>query len=135
MRIPTVGLDGAPNGYVLPIWNANEQPELRPDQVYLTVVAPHSQKGPHLHKIRRGLFCCIKGHVRIVQRVVPDGFLEYVYRTAFIGEDDQRLILVRPGDAACIYNDSAEEALLLNLPSPAWSKDQKDEWPVENWNS
>lgn len=67
-KIPTKGADGSENGYVVPIWNANEQPSLRPDQVYLTVVAPHLSKGPHLHKKRRGRFCCIKGNVRIVTR-------------------------------------------------------------------
>ena len=34
---------GKPNGYVLEIWSALVNPELRPDQVYLTAVAPHAR--------------------------------------------------------------------------------------------
>ncbi len=128
MKIPTFDDTGKPNGYVVPAWNVNEQPELRPDQVYLTAVAPHSQKGPHLHRVRRGLFCCIKGNVRVVLREGAD------YVTIHSGEaHDYTLIHVPPGVPACIYNDSDEEALMLNMPSPAWSKDQQDEWTVDNW--
>lgn len=131
MKIPTLGEDGQPNGWVLPIWNANTQPDMRPDQVYVTAVAPHRQKGPHLHKIRRGVFCCIKGNVRIVIRHAQGD----EYQTFESGEAHDYLWLeVPPGVVACIYNDGDEEALVLNLPSPAWSPDAQDENPVENWN-
>jgi len=128
-RIPTKDATGKPNGWVLPVWNANERPEARPDQVYVTAVAPHSQKGPHLHKIRRGLFCCIKGNVRVVTRWLDQ------YSTHYSGENyGHALIEVPTGVAACIYNDSpTEEALVLNLPSPAWSKEAPDEYVVGNW--
>lgn len=129
MKIPTVDSTGKPNGYVIPIWNANEEPELRPDQVYLTAVAPHSHKGPHLHKVRSGLFCCIKGNVRIVWRC------GLMYISDPSGEDyDYQCISIRPGTPACIYNDSDEEALVLNMPSPAWCAEDPDECPVEDWN-
>lgn len=129
MRIPTKDAQGKPNGYVVTIWNANEQPELRPDQVYLTAVAPHSQKGPHLHKVRRGMFCCVKGNVRVVART------EGEYYTYFSGEDHGFAVLtIPPGIPACLYNDDAKEALVLNMPSPAWSKDAPDEHPVTDWD-
>lgn len=133
MKIPTFDATGKPNGHVLTIWNANDQPELRPDQVYLTAIAPHSQKGPHLHMIRRGLFCCIKGNMQIAQRLDVAGHV--VYHTEHSGEDyEYALIEVPPGIPACLYNIGDTEALVLNLPSPAWSKDAPDEWPVEDWN-
>ena len=129
MRIPTTDEDGIPNGYVVTVWNANERPELRPDQVYVTAIAPHSHKGPHLHKVRRGMFCCIKGNVRLVTRAGK------VYSSVTIGEDRKYPVAVIPaGVPACIYNDSDTEALVLNMPSPAWSADALDEWPVEDWN-
>lgn len=132
-KIPTSDATGKPNGYVLPIWNANEQPELRPDQVYLTCVAAHTSKGPHLHMVRRGLFCCIKGNVRVVIRGTASS-VEF-YKTHYSGENNcHALIPVPAGMAACLYNDSDEEALVINMPSPAWSKDAPDENPVENWN-
>ncbi len=44
-----------------------------------------------------------------------------------------RLVEIPAGIAAAIYNDGDEEALVLNMPSPAWSKEEPDEWPVEGW--
>lgn len=130
MKLPTKDATGKPNGYVIPVWNVNEQPELRPDQVYVTAVAPLSQKGPHLHEIRRGLFCCIKGNVRVVTRWLDQ------YSTHYSGDNyNHALIEVPPGVEAAIYNDSeSEEALMLNMPNPAWSKDAPDEHEVLNWN-
>jgi hypothetical protein len=129
MKIPTFDASGKPNGHVITIWNANERPDLRPDQVYLTVVAAHSQKGPHLHNVRRGMFCCIKGNVRLVTRSSD------IYFTAQLGElHKYPVAVVSVGVPACLYNDGDEEALVLNMPSPAWSADAPDEWPVEDWN-
>jgi dTDP-4-dehydrorhamnose 3,5-epimerase-like enzyme len=130
LRIPTKDADGNPNGYVLPLWNAITDPISRPDQVYLTAVAPHSMKGPHLHKVRRGLFFCIKGRVRIVVRA---GNQYMTFQCSDTAPDVER-VHVPAGWAAALYNDGAEEALVLNMPAPAWSKDAPDEWPVENWN-
>jgi hypothetical protein len=130
MKIETKDTAGNANGYLVPIWNALENPELRPEQVYLTAVAPHTRKGPHLHMKRSGCFICIKGNVKIVTRA--PGAIGYV--VAATGEHNQyRRIVVKPGTAAAIYNSGDEEALVLNLPSPAWSAAEPDEWPVEDW--
>ena len=126
MKIPTFDSDGKPNGWLCPIWNANEHPEFRPDQVYLTAIAPHSRKGPHLHKVRRGMFACVRGKVGV--RLLSGTTYLYVAMTP--GSDP---IIVLPGTPAALYNDTDEEALVINMPSPAWSKDDPDEWPVENW--
>lgn len=129
MKHQTFDATGKPNGYVIPVWNVNEHPGVRPDQVYVTSVTPHSQKGPHLHFVRRGLFCCIRGNVRVVTRWLDK------YSTHYSGDRyNHALIEVPTGVAAAIYNDGDEEALMLNMPSPAWSKDAPDENPVENWN-
>lgn len=131
MRIETHCADGKVNGFVVPIWNINEDPDLLPHQVYMTAVAPRSQKGPHLHMVRRGMFCCVSGSVRIVLRRAASD----IYYTDFSGEKyDYRIVHVQPGEAACIYNDGDTEALLINMPSPAWRPDAQDEYPVEDWN-
>lgn len=128
--IETRGADGRVNGWLLPIWNALENPELRPEQVYLTAVAAWERKGPHLHMKRRGCFVCVSGNVRIVMQSTETD----ERREEITGEDwDYRRVIVPPGWAAAIYNVSDSEALVLNLPSPAWSKGDPDEWPVENW--
>ena len=79
--------------------------------------------------VRRGMFCCIKGNVRLVTRTNDS------YSSANIGADYKYPLAVIPvGVAACLYNDGDGEAFVLNMPSPAWSADAPDEWPVEGWN-
>jgi dTDP-4-dehydrorhamnose 3,5-epimerase-like enzyme len=127
-KIPTRDEDGNPNGFVVPIWNVLEN-DYRPAQVYLTAVAPGSVKGPHLHKVRTGRFVCVSGNVRIVTRV-GDNYREY-----WTGEDcGYALVTVPTGVPAAIYNRSSDKtALVLNMPTPAWSPDNQDEWPVHDW--
>lgn len=127
-KILTKDASGKRNGWVLPLWNALEEPGLRPDQVYVTAVAPYSSKGPHLHMRRRGLFACIQGNVRLVRRV------EGKYIETMIGEDyAENPVLVEPGVPCAIYNDSNVEALVINMPSPSWSAQDPDEHAVEGW--
>jgi dTDP-4-dehydrorhamnose 3,5-epimerase-like enzyme len=130
LKKPTVDSDGRYNGYLIPIWNALERPDLRPDQIYLTAVAPHSRKGPHLHRKRRGLFCCVKGDVAIRIRDA-DGSYRIELTGALLGYG--HLVEVPAGTPCALYNDTDEVALVLNMPAPAWSREDPDEWPVEGW--
>jgi hypothetical protein len=128
MKKPTTDSEGRYNGYLVEIWNVNDRPDLQPSQVYLTAVAPHSRKGPHLHKVRRGMFLCLKGMVLVRTRQDAD------YRTIYLsGDDPHEPLVILPGVPCAIYNEEDETALLLNLPSPAWSKEDPDDWPVEEW--
>ena len=128
MKIVTRDSEGRTNGYLIPVWNILTDLCSAPDQVYVTAIAPHSMKGPHLHHVRRGLFCCIFGNVKIVTRM-GDSYVEH-----WTGEGyNHALILVPAGMPAAIYNDGDIEALVLNLPRPAWSADNPDEWPVADW--
>lgn len=121
-----------PNGWLLPIWNAAED-GWRPEQVYLTVVAPGAQKGPHLHRKRCGRFVCIAGNALIVQRVMTHVGIAYV--SLWTGAThDFAMVEIPPGVPAAIYNPGALPAYVLNLPSPPWRPDDQDEWPVEGWS-
>ena len=75
-RIPTKDGAGEPNGWLIPVWSAaNPLPDAyRPDQVYVTAIAPRATKGPHLHKVRTGLFTCIAGEAYLIARP-SDGVL------------------------------------------------------------
>lgn len=128
MRIPTKDASGKDNGWVLPIWNCRET-EYRPDQVYLTAIAPGCSKGPHLHKTRTGYFAVVQGRVHAILR---RGDQYEVHRLGLY--DANQPLMVPPGVACEIQNVGADEAILLNMPSPSWSADEPDEWPVENWN-
>lgn len=128
-RIITRDSEGRENGWLIPLWNALERPDLRPEQVYLTVVKPGTVKGPHLHLKRRGLFCVVRGCVTIVFRDVFTG--AYVERLIVPGDD---AVQVEPGSPCAIYNGGTDEAYVINLPTHhAWSKEDPDDWPVEGW--
>lgn len=123
--ITTLGADNKQNGVLVPLWTIDSG--IRVEQVYLTTVLPWKVKGPHLHKVRRGLFACVQGEVLVV--VCQMG----MYKTYSIRRGDP-MILVPPGVPAALYNPLGIEALVLNFPSPPWREDDKDEWPVEDWN-
>jgi hypothetical protein len=117
--------NGVCNGYLVPIYNIHDgffAPGREPQQVYLTVVAPRSAKGPHLHLIRTGCFTCIKGNVRIVVKV--DG----QYREHYSGEAHNYLTVeVLTGIPALLQNLWDDEAFVLNMPNPAWTPTMNDE--------
>ncbi len=126
-RIETKDTSGNVNGWLLPIWNALEEPELRPQQVYATTITPHMRKGPHLHMKRRGYFACVKGSAVIAIRLAPDSYV-----MSKIGPGDEPVFV--PATYPCaLYNYGCEEAILINLTSPAWSEDEPDEHPVTGW--
>jgi dTDP-4-dehydrorhamnose 3,5-epimerase-like enzyme len=127
-KIPTCAKDGAANGFLVPIFNVHDgfvAEAQHPKQVYLTVVAPRAVKGPHLHLKRWGLFTCVRGNVRIVIRR-PEG-----YENVYSGEAHRfATIQVPAGIPSALVNIGDDEAYVLNMPSPAWHKDDQDDHPV-----
>lgn len=124
-KIVTKDEKGRPNGYLIPLYNIHDDffaPGHEPQQVYLTAVAPGTIKGPHLHYIRTGFFTCVKGNIKVIVKTI-EGYQEY-----FSGEDyDYQSIEVPTGVPAVIQNMGQEEALVLNMPNPAWTPAMKDE--------
>ena len=124
-KITTRDHDGASTGYLVPIYNINDgffEAGREPQQVYLTVIAPGSQKGPHLHFIRTGCFTCIRGDIRIVLK--QDG----KYSEEYSGESHEyRSVLVPTGTPALMINIGEGEAFVLNMPHPAWTPTMNDE--------
>ena len=116
---------GEVNGFLVPIYNIHDgffSEGKHPQQVYMTTILPGKLKGPHLHFIRTGFFTCIKGNVKVVLKL-EDGYKEF-----FSGENNEyRSIEVPTGVPAVVQCVGDEEAFLLNMPSPAWTPDMKDE--------
>ncbi len=127
MKIETKDSAGHPNGWLIPLWNATEQPGLRPDQVYATALSPHARKGPHLHMERQGQFYVITGEIRVRLRNSGGGYWTQVLRPG-----DAPLV-VPAGTPCALYECNGEEAIVINMPSPAWTADNPDDWPVEDW--
>ena len=118
---------GAVNGYLLPIFNKLEQRE-SVDQVYITTVFEGMSKGPHLHHIRTGRFLCIRGRVDLILRF-PDGHYVYYEMDAI----EPKVYEVPTGYAAELRNSGDGTAWVLNMPSPAWDKDNQDDNSVVDW--
>ncbi len=117
---------GNPTGRLMLLWNALEQPEMRPDQIYVCTIAPQSFKGPHLHYKRRGWFHCIKGSAHI--RILREG--QYVDVWLIPGTPP---VEVHPGEPCCLYNVAGNEAFLVNMPSPAYDPNDPDEHVPDSW--
>jgi len=130
-KIPTRGPDGQSNGFLIPIFNVHDGflgPQQLPQQVYLTVCAPGTRKGPHLHMKRWGCFTCVKGNIRVTARVGS------AYVVEFSGEDHEfRAIQIPAGVPAMLENVGDIDAYVINTPSPAWHVDDQDDHPVADW--
>jgi dTDP-4-dehydrorhamnose 3,5-epimerase-like enzyme len=127
--IPTKDSNGYTNGRLLPIWHVDDGPAI--SQVYLTTILPGRQKGPHLHKKRSGAFTVLTGNVVIVTRNIEGIYTEHECFTP--DAKFHTTVYVPPGVPAALYNVGVTEALVLNMPHPAWRIDDQDEWPVEDW--
>lgn len=128
VKILTSNHEGNENGFLVPIFNINDDfpsKAQHPEQVYLTVAKPGEVKGPHLHKIRWGLFTCIKGNVKIVCKT-DIGYEEY-----YSGEKyDFQTIQVPAGIPNALINIGKNDCYVLNMPSPAWHLEMQDDYNV-----
>jgi dTDP-4-dehydrorhamnose 3,5-epimerase-like enzyme len=131
-RFNTNGGDGRANGFLIPIYNHHDQfipAERSPKQVYLTVCAAGTRKGPHLHMKRWGYFTCIRGNARVVARFGDE------YTVAYTGEDHgYQTIEVPAGVPNCLEAIGDADAFIINTPSPAWHADDQDDHKVTEWN-
>jgi hypothetical protein len=120
---------GNENGYLIPIYNIHEdffEKGKEPEQVYLTVITPNCIKGPHLHYIRTGCFTCIKGNARFILKT------DNGYNEIYSGENfDYKSVIVPTGIPAALQNIGKEDALVLNMPSPAWTPEMNDEYTAD----
>jgi hypothetical protein len=128
-KIVTKNPDGSTNGYLVPLYNINDTfypVGLEPKQVYLTAISPNTIKGPHLHHIRTGCFTCIKGNARFILKTAQG------YQVFYSGEDyDYLSVIVPTGTPAALQNIGDEDALVLNMPSPAWTPTMADEYSAD----
>ena len=117
------------NGFLISLYNINDKffsKGKEPQQVYLTTILPQTFKGPHLHYIRTGYFTCILGNVKIVLKT-EDGYKEF-----YSGTDYNYLSVEVPaGIPAVIQNIGSIEAILINMPNPAWTSNMNDEYSAD----
>ena len=131
-KFQTKDRNGKPNGHLVPVFNVHDgfvAAAQHPQQAYLTVVAPGTAKGPHLHLKRWGLFTCIKGDVKIVVKNSDQ------YEEHFSGEHhDFATIQLPAGLPAAIVNAGSEDAYVLNMQAPSWHVNDQDDHAVTDWD-
>ena len=82
---------GAVNGLIIPIWkDYDPMPKMKPRFVYFFTCAAFSEKGPHLHKKRRGLLTLLEGKAL------------FIYQA---GKNFKKIVL-----------DSSKEAIMVDIP-------------------
>ncbi len=87
-------------------------------------MAPGAVNEPHSHMKRWGIFTCVKGNIKIVVRT-PNGYKEF-----FSGENHgNQKNEVHADWQSVLQNQGNIEALVLNMPSPAWTPDDQDDHP------
>jgi dTDP-4-dehydrorhamnose 3,5-epimerase len=98
-------------------------------QVYISTTYPGVVKAWHLHKVQDDNFCCVKGMVKLV---LYDGRGDSPTRGTvaeyFLGDHNPMLVRVPPGvhhGWKCI---SAEESIVVNVPSEPYRRDAPDEY-------
>jgi dTDP-4-dehydrorhamnose 3,5-epimerase len=122
-------------GRLFEILRADDDGFVKFGQVYVSTTYPGVVKAWHLHRVQDDNFCCVKGMVKLV---LYDGressrtkgtVTEY-----FIGDHNQVLVRVPAGvhhGWKCI---SAEESIVVNVPTEPYDPNAPDEFR-EPWDS
>jgi uncharacterized RmlC-like cupin family protein len=114
---------GRPNGRIIRVWEEGEVVlGYGPKQVYITTLLPGATKGPHLHRKRDSLFCCIKGRVWI--RFANGNDIQSG------GEIGPVSVYVRAGTACKLINPAlSESAYVVNVSSGRYDPADDEEVP------
>lgn len=123
-RVDTRTLDGDINGFLLEVASTHDgwSKFLNKAQVYMTTVLPGKKKGFHLHHKKENQFTCIKGNVAVA---VWNG--KKISKEFYIGESNFLTIRVPKKHAICFYNFGPKEAYVVNLCSPPYDPNDKEQ--------
>lgn len=104
-----------------------------PKMAYISIMRPETKKGVILHKKRTAYITAISGNI----------ILEYANNKTLIQtilsdeiKNDHWIIKIPPNVPIMLYNKSINsQAIILNLPSPAWHPDDQDTYKFNDWAS
>ena len=122
-RVVTKDLTGQDNGLLVEIASTKDgwSRFLDNAQIYLTTLVPGKKKGFHLHHKKENQFICIKGNIAMA---VWDGKDMAEYK---IGETNPLMVRVPKEHAICFYNPGPDEAYILNLCSPPYDPEDREQ--------
>ena len=100
-------------------------------QAYMTTAYPGVTKAWHYHKIQSDNFACVKGMMKVVLYDARENSpTRGEINEFFIGEHNPMLIHIPPGVHHGFKCVSAEEAIVINLPTECYNYDDPDEYRV-----
>jgi predicted O-methyltransferase YrrM/uncharacterized RmlC-like cupin family protein len=132
IRIYDLECHSTPEGSMFPIYRDwdNFHEGYVPEMVYASTMAPDTEKGPILHRKRREYITAISGEVQM--EYYEHGNL---HRVPLRNKDGvSKIVTIPPGVPKKLINvDRNSEAVIINLPSPAWRPEDQDTEKFTSW--
>src|SRR5512143_1774611 len=119
-------------GRLMEILREDDDIYMRFGQVYLTTGYPGVVKAWHYHKVQFDHFCVVKGMMKVVLYDSRDGSAtKGEVDEFFLGEHRPVLLRIPP----LVYHGfkaiGTEEALLVNIPTEMYNRNEPDEYRVD----
>jgi dTDP-4-dehydrorhamnose 3,5-epimerase len=119
-------------GKLMEILKCNEEIFTKFGQVYISTTYPYVVKAWHFHKEQDDFIVCIKGMLKLVLYDNRDGSpTNGEINEFFIGEFNPSLVKVPKS----VYHGwkciSAEEAIVLNVPTEPYNREKPDEYRID----
>ena len=101
-------------------------------QVYFTSAYPGVVKAWHYHKIQTDYFFCVKGMTKLVlYDSRENSSTKGLINEFFIGEHNPLLVVIPPMVYHGFKTISAEEALMINVPTEIYNYKNPDEYRLD----
>lgn len=113
-------------GYLCEILRSDDPFYTKFGQTYISTIYPNTIKGFHIHDRKTDMISCIHGQVKLVLIESEENIWEF-----HLSPMVPKLVIIPPGlwhGWMCIGN---EEAVLLNVTTEPFNKDDKDEFRVD----
>lgn len=123
-------------GRLMEILRCDEEIFTRFGQVYMTTTYPHVVKAWHFHKQQDDYITCVKGMLKLVLADFREGSPTYGQINEFFLGDYNPIMVKVPRELyhgwKCI---SDEEALVVNVPTEPYNREEPDEYRVDPHNN
>jgi len=118
-------------GRLMEILRSDDEVFAKFGQVYITTTYPGVVKAWHYHKKQDDLIACVKGMIKLVLYDDRRGSTKGEINEFFIGDHNPALVKV----PKAVYHGwkcvSAEEALIINIPTQTYRYDKPDEFRID----
>lgn len=115
-------------GRMMDILRRDEELFVAFGQVYLTTVYPGSVKAWHCHRRQIDNFACLRGMIKLVLFDSREGSpTRGEVNEFFIGDEQHLLVQIPPGIYHGFKGVGTVEALVLNVPTEPYDRQQPDE--------